>query len=220
RRSRSVLDLWLAVVMCAWLCEIALSAVLNAGRFDLGFYAGRVYGLFAASFVLLALLLENSSLYAELVSAHERERDKADDAQRLSVQLADANLELAGKNQQLEQASRLKSEFLSNMSHELRTPLNAIIGFSEMMKEGLTGELNARQREFIGHVFNSGQHLLAMINDILDLSKIEAGRAEIDVARVDVDQLLGDAVTLFSERATPRQVRLRREPGAAIGTIE
>jgi len=75
--AHSVLDLWLMVVMCAWIFDIALSAVLNAGRFDLGFYAGRIYGLLAASFVLIVLLLENSVLYARLAEAHENERRKS-----------------------------------------------------------------------------------------------------------------------------------------------
>src|SRR5467141_281470 len=76
RRPHAVLDLWLMVVMCAWVFDIALAAVLNAGRFDLGFYAGRIYGLLAASFVLMVLLLENGKLYARLAEAHENERRK------------------------------------------------------------------------------------------------------------------------------------------------
>ncbi|HET6319691.1 MAG TPA: MASE4 domain-containing protein, partial [Chloroflexota bacterium] len=79
RGLRSVLDLWLAVVLCAWLADIALSAVLNAGRFDLGFYAGRIYGLLAASFVLFELLLENGRLYAQLVQAHASEKQRAEE---------------------------------------------------------------------------------------------------------------------------------------------
>ena len=85
RRPYSVLDLWLMVVMCAWMFDIALSAVLNAGRYDLGFYAGRIYGLMATSFVLVVLLLENSRLYARLIAAHASDRRKAAELQRLSV---------------------------------------------------------------------------------------------------------------------------------------
>src|SRR5216683_4671098 len=82
RPQPTVLDLWLMVVMCAWLLDIALSAVINAGRYDLGFYAGRIYGLMAASFVLVVLLLENSRLYARLIEAHAGDRRKAAELQR------------------------------------------------------------------------------------------------------------------------------------------
>jgi diguanylate cyclase (GGDEF)-like protein len=85
RRPLSVLDLWLTVVMCAWSFDIALSAVLNAGRFDLGFYVGRMYGLLAASFVLAVLLLENSRLYGQLIAAHASDRRKAIELHRLST---------------------------------------------------------------------------------------------------------------------------------------
>ena len=88
------------------------------------------------------------------------------------------------KSRQLEIASQHKSEFLANMSHELRTPLNAIIGFSEVLSERLFGEMNDKQAEYVGDITDSGRHLLLLINDILDLSKIEAGRMELDVVRI------------------------------------
>lgn len=219
RRPRSILDLWLLVVMCAWVFDIALSAVLNAGRFDLGFYAGRIYGLLAASFVLVMLAAENGTLYARLARAHEREHGKAADARELSLQLEAANLTLSEQNRQLEEASRLKSQFLSNMSHELRTPLNAVIGFSEVMKDGLAGELTPQQGGYVGHIFESGQHLLSLINDVLDLSKIEADKVEIEFSAVDLDALLADCVALLKDKATSTQVRLRLEKTLRLGSF-
>ncbi len=109
--------------------------------------------------------------------------------------------ELQDKTHQLEAANRHKSEFLANMSHELRTPLNAIIGFSEVLTEQMFGELNAKQMEYLLDIHSSGQHLLSLINDVLDLSKIEAGRMELDLSCFDLGQLLEHSTMLVRERA-------------------
>ena len=94
--------------------------------------------------------------------------------------------ELRQKSAELEVASRHKSEFLANMSHELRTPLNAIIGFSEVLHEKMFGELSEKQDEYVVDILNSGRHLLSLINDILDLSKIEAGKVELRLDTFDL----------------------------------
>ena len=117
--------------------------------------------------------------------------------------------ELEEKNHQLEIADRHKSEFLANMSHELRTPLNAIIGFSEVLKDGLFGDLQPKQAEYISDIHASGHHLLSLINDILDLSKIEAGRMELAVAKFDLPTAVDNAVTLVRERAHRHQLALK-----------
>jgi signal transduction histidine kinase/DNA-binding response OmpR family regulator len=122
-------------------------------------------------------------------------------------------------NVELEQASRMKSEFLANMSHELRTPLNAIIGFSELLKDGLVGDLEPRQRGFIGDIFNSGNHLLSLINDILDLSKVEAGKMELDLEPVPVADLFANSLSIIREKAAKRHVRLELDAGSLLGTI-
>jgi PAS domain S-box-containing protein len=118
---------------------------------------------------------------------------------------------LQQKNAELEDASRMKSEFLANMSHELRTPLNAIIGFSEVLKDGLMGEMTEQQRGFIGDIFSSGKHLLDLINDILDLSKVEAGKMELDLEPVRVSTLFANSLSIVREKAATRQVRLELE---------
>ncbi len=220
RRPFTVLDVWLAVVMCAWLFDIALAAVLNGGRFDLGFYAGRVYGLLAANFVLARLLLENGVLHAELLNAHAIEQRRAAQLQVLMQQLQTTNAQLSDTNKELEEQSRFKSEFLANMSHELRTPLNAVIGFSEMLKDGMAGVMTERQRTFAGHIYKGGHHLLALINDILDLSKIEAGKADIHLERVPIESTVSEALTMVSELARNRSVRVTATFDAAPGTLQ
>jgi PAS domain S-box-containing protein len=115
---------------------------------------------------------------------------------------------LLEKNIELVHASRMKSEFLATMSHELRTPLNAIIGFSEALRDGLMGAMSASQEEYIGDIFTSGQHLLSLINDILDLSKVEAGMMALELEPVDVADLLGSSLSIVREKAASQQITL------------
>jgi signal transduction histidine kinase len=126
----------------------------------------------------------------------------------LAIQNARLFREIELKGRQLETASQHKSEFLANMSHELRTPLNAIIGFSEVLSERLFGEMNEKQAEYVRDITESGRHLLSLINEILDLSKIEAGRMELDVAEFDLGTAIGNTLTLVRERAERRGIRL------------
>ncbi|MBI3916110.1 MAG: GAF domain-containing protein [Betaproteobacteria bacterium] len=116
--------------------------------------------------------------------------------------------EIQEKGRQLEVANRHKSEFLANMSHELRTPLNAVIGFSDLLLERLYGEMNAKQENYVRNIQASGKHLLSLINDILDLSKIEAGRMELDVSRVHIPSALQNAMIMIRERAQRQNVVL------------
>jgi GAF domain-containing protein len=126
----------------------------------------------------------------------------------LAIQNARLFHEIEDKSRQLEAASRHKSEFLANMSHELRTPLNAIIGFSEVLAEKMFGDVNDKQAEYLQDILESGRHLLSLINDILDLSKIEAGRMELELAEFDLPQAIQNALTLVRERALRRGIAL------------
>jgi len=127
--------------------------------------------------------------------------------------------EIRDKSRQLEIANQHKSEFLANMSHELRTPLNAVIGFSEVVVACKIGKLNETQADYLQDIFSSGKHLLSLINDILDLSKIEAGRMELDLGDFDAAQALANAMTLVRERAQTHGIRLVLDADAAIGDI-
>ena len=137
----------------------------------------------------------------------------------LAIQNARLFQEIGDKSRQLEAASRHKSEFLANMSHELRTPLNAIIGFSEVLTERMFGELNEKQDEYLKDIHASGQHLLSLINDILDLSKIEAGRMELELADFDLPTAIENALTLVRERAGRRGIALHHAVDQRLGAI-
>ena len=126
----------------------------------------------------------------------------------LAIQNARLFREIEEKSQQIEAANRHKSEFLANMSHELRTPLNAIIGFSEVLQEKLFGELNEKQAEYTDDILTSGRHLLSLINEILDLSKVEAGRMELELATFDLPLAIDNARTFVRERATRHGITL------------
>jgi signal transduction histidine kinase len=138
---------------------------------------------------------------------------------RLFTELETSNREIADKSRQLEVASQHKSEFLANMSHELRTPLNAIIGFSEVLSERMFGELNEKQEEYSKDIHASGQHLLSLINDILDLSKIEAGRMELELTDFHLPTALDSALTLVRERAGRRGIALQMDVDSRLGQI-
>jgi signal transduction histidine kinase len=137
----------------------------------------------------------------------------------IAIENARLYTELEQKGRALEAASRHKSEFLANMSHELRTPLNAIIGFSEVLTERMFGELNEKQEEYLTDISTSGQHLLALINDILDLSKIEAGRMELDLGGFHLPQAIDNALALVRERALRRGITLERFIDSRLGQI-
>jgi len=158
------------------------------------------------------------STYEQAVFVNEellaRERQVIELNMRLaqySSELEATNRLIASKNVELEHASRAKSEFLANMSHELRTPLNAILGFSEALKDDLVGELHGDQKEYIKDIHYSGTHLLALINDILDLAKIEAGRMELEVSKTDLVALLKSTMSVLRERAFTRNIRMSLE---------
>ena len=182
-RPHSVLDLWLSVSLVAWSFDVALSSMLNAARYDLGFYAGRIYGLIAGSAVLIELLLENGALYARLVRVHHNDRRQA------------SALRLA--RDEARSADAAKGLFLANMSHEIRTPMNAVIGLTSLV---LQTRLDETQRDYLSKVQTSSKALLALLNDILDYSKIEAGKVALEAEEFSPEETIENVGNLFSAK--------------------
>lgn len=134
--------------------------------------------------------------------------DQVERLTEMTRQLNERSRKVASQNSKLEQASRQKSEFLANMSHELRSPLNAIIGFSELLKDGVVGELNENQADYSREIFESGRSLLTLINSILELSKIDAGKMVPECETVDLAELFETSVSVVKERAAKAEVKL------------
>jgi PAS domain S-box-containing protein len=285
RRPHTVLDLWLMVVMCAWLFDVALSALLNGARFDLGFYAGRAYGFLAATFVLVVLLRETGALYAQLASLFETEhharRREAEERRRIFETSLDLILvvdrqgnlirvspssaailgyepaDMVGRNAadfvhpddldairnemrraclghlihnfatryvskagrivtlawsgvwsepeqrhffigrdvtEQKRIERMKDEFIATVSHELRTPVTAIAGPLGLLAGGAVGELPDRVKRLVTMAHSNSSRLARLINDILDIEKIESAKMTFNFQRVDVKSLIEQAI--------------------------
>ncbi|MEY5028784.1 MAG: hypothetical protein RLZ63_1099 [Pseudomonadota bacterium] len=183
-KPHSVLDVWLMVECANWAFDVALSAVFNAARFDLGFYAGRFYGLLAALFILGVLLYESTKFYGRLAAAHRRDTERNTELQRLYAQA-----------QELDQ---LKTNFFANMSHEIRTPMNAIIGITYLLKRA---NPTLEQAERLDKIALASRHLLSIINDILDFSKIESGAMTLEQVPFPISAVLDHTRSLIEDAA-------------------
>lgn len=137
----------------------------------------------------------------------------------LEQKVSERTRELAIANKQLQEASQAKSEFLANMSHELRTPLNSIIGFSEILQEKTFGDLNERQKRYVSNIHTSGKHLLGLINDILDLSKVEAGKIELNYEEFPLREMLSECQTLVNTMASKKNISLGFKVADGLSTI-
>ena len=164
----------------------------------------------ALRLTLVAILLIGSFAFGQIAAGSLRRRE----------QLTTALGQVEAKSREVEAANRHKSEFLANMSHELRTPLNAIIGFSDVLSQQMFGAINPKQGEYLGDIQSSGQHLLSLINDILDLSKVEAGKMELQPSRFSLPDALRSVTMMVRERAAGRDVGLTTEIDPEIARVE
>ncbi len=175
-----------------------------------GYVIGAVDYIFSP--VLSQILRSKVAVFVDLYRLREQ-------SYRYSEALLIKNEEIARQNLMLQEARRIKNEFFANMSHELRTPLNAIIGFSELLKEGVTGKLTKAQREQTTLIYNSGQYLLSVINDILTLSKMEAGKLELELSEFSLPSLLSNSLTMVREKATKHHIQLDMKIAPELETI-
>jgi PAS domain S-box-containing protein len=160
----------------------------------------------------LAIAIQQVALYQQL-------QQELVERQRAQHQLTERNQELAISNEELARATRLKDEFLANMSHELRTPLNAILGLTEGLQDGIFGPVSDRQASSLKIVYNSGQHLLELINDILDIAKIESGQIDLSWAPTSVESLCESSLIFVKQQATQKQIRLQTRLAAPLPVI-
>jgi signal transduction histidine kinase/uncharacterized protein (DUF302 family) len=169
---------------------------------------------------LLERNLEKQRLRAERQSLVERLKDSNRYLMRQHAALRQADEEILQVNRQLEQSSRYKSEFLANMSHELRTPLNAIMGFSEILLDVTMNLTSGERTEFLRNIHSSGQHLLGLINDILDLAKIEAGKMDLHAEAMPVTQALQEVAAILEPMARQQGLQLKTVGVAEAGVIK
>lgn len=189
RPRRTVLDLWLIVVMAVWAFDVALASVLNHGRFDVGWYAGRIYGLLAMSFILMVLLVEHSVLYARLIAAGEAER-------REFLRAEEKARELQAVNKDLE-------AFSYSVSHDLRAPLRSIDGFSRVLQEDYAEKLDPTALDHTARIRRAARRMNDLIDDMLNLAKIS--RADLHRAKVNLAEIARDIAETLRERAPDRK---------------
>ncbi len=178
---------------------------------------------FAISWSLVGAVTAMDAGLAQIASGDFSRRvdiPNRDELGALAANLNRMNDELGRLYRELEAASRHKSEFLANMSHELRTPLNAIIGFSQVMREEMFGKVNEKQAEYLDDITSSGNHLLSLINDVLDLSKVEAGQVELEVHPFSLREALERGVVMMRERATKDGVRVAFAADPEVDVVE
>jgi signal transduction histidine kinase len=186
RRGRTVLDLWLMVVLCVWIADTALASVLNHGRFDLGWYAGRMYGLMANGFVLAVLLLESGSLYARLAKSHHLLGDAMSEMRRLNADLES----LAG-----------------SLAHDLQQPLVTISGFAQVIQRG---DLSARETEHIQKIVDAAETARGMIRALLEFARI--GESGLKTELVDLNDIVARARNAVGAGAADREVEWKIGP--------
>jgi signal transduction histidine kinase/CheY-like chemotaxis protein len=168
---------------------------------------------------LLLAVRDTISIALEVARARSATRALLAETRRQADELEDARARLEQKADELARASAYKSQFLANMSHELRTPLNAILGFSELMYDGVVAPGSPESKEFLGDILTSGRHLLQLVNDVLDLSKVEAGKLEFNPEPVRLSQVVHEVLSILRTTASTRRVSVESTIDPAVDDL-
>jgi len=203
-----------AVLAGSIVCYLGTLVLLGKiGGFDheLALAAGRLALLFGGTYFTIGGVADLRARKLQVAALHAEKSMQLEELRRLADELDRRGSELAGANRRTQEANRAKSQFLANMSHELRTPLNSIIGFSEILSDKLAGRIEPRFERFLGNILGSGRHLLGLINDILDLSKIEAGRMELVFEPLSLGDLVRGVESVMHSIAAKTGVSIEME---------
>jgi len=196
------------VDLISYCAALALNGDVNGFNNSLYIPMTRMAFLLGASFFFLRGVTVLRYKRAEVRRMRDEARSKVEELKRLTAALDERTRELSEANLRIREADRAKSQFLANMSHELRTPLNSIIGFSEILQTRLEDLLEPRYKKFLVNINESGRHLLGIINDVLDLSKIEAGKIELNIEDVSACEIISSVVTIMKGQAQKRRISL------------
>lgn len=200
---------WTIAFSCvAYLALLAAMGKLSNSDQDLLAALGRLAILFGGTYFMVRGIADIREKRKEIQGLLEERSRRLTEFERLAHELDRRTQELAKANLQAEAASRAKSQFLASMSHELRTPLNSVLGFAEILRERLAGTIDPRLERFLDHIQTSGRHLLGLINDILDLSKIEAGKFELSIEPVSLEDVVRGVTSVIDGIARPRRIAI------------
>jgi len=209
--------LWLSCV--AYLVTLVLMGHVRGFDRELAFACGRLALLFGGTYFMVRGISDLRESRRQIAALNQEKSARLAELSRLTQELDQRGRQLERANERIQEANRAKSQFLANMSHELRTPLNSVIGFSEILAEKLEGKIEPRFSRFLGNILNSGRHLLGLINDILDLSKIEAGRMELVFEPVSLGDVVHGVTSVMHGVAARKRIEIEVEVAPKLPAV-